>query len=329
MDLATIAALAGFVGNVGSGLASGLTQNNPQGYNWASNVLSGGQMAFNSAQSQLQRDWTERMWHMNNEYNDPSAMMQRLRAAGLNPALMYQGAGANMQASAATGGAESSASSSDALQRGLAGFSDFMQRQKIVDAQEESLLADAEYKRSQIPVNRQRVLNMLEEQKKLREEARKLGMENTVFEQSMPSNIEAIIAKNERTTEEDRVAKEYARTMAEGYARQLEAQINNIEAQTQKAISEGKLAEEKIKEVQANIANLKAQHRSLVALGEIDEYRAKHKSADFWTSHISNIYSAAALGLSLANNVYDEIKADLPSKAEFAKAIQEDPTLHK
>lgn len=31
----------------------------------------------------------EKMWHMQNEYNDPSAQMERLRKAGLNPNLVY------------------------------------------------------------------------------------------------------------------------------------------------------------------------------------------------------------------------------------------------
>ena len=39
------------------------------------------------------------MWNMNNAYNDPSAQMERLRQAGLNPNLVY-GNGATTTASA-------------------------------------------------------------------------------------------------------------------------------------------------------------------------------------------------------------------------------------
>lgn len=46
-------------------------------------------MDFASAEAQKQRDWQERMWHMQNEYNAPSAVMQRLKDAGLNPNLAY------------------------------------------------------------------------------------------------------------------------------------------------------------------------------------------------------------------------------------------------
>ena len=37
----------------------------------------------------LQRDLDKEMWDYQNKYNLPSAQMQRLKEAGLNPALMY------------------------------------------------------------------------------------------------------------------------------------------------------------------------------------------------------------------------------------------------
>ena len=37
--------------------------------------------AFNAEQAQIQRDWQEKMWNMNNSYNSPNAMISR----GLNP----------------------------------------------------------------------------------------------------------------------------------------------------------------------------------------------------------------------------------------------------
>ena len=55
-------------------------------------------------QNRKNRQWADRnwnrevanqwkMWRAMNEYNDPSAQMARLKAAGLNPALMYGGSG--------------------------------------------------------------------------------------------------------------------------------------------------------------------------------------------------------------------------------------------
>ena len=39
------------------------------------------QNAFNAEQAQIQRDWQQQMWGMNNAYNSPDAMISR----GLNP----------------------------------------------------------------------------------------------------------------------------------------------------------------------------------------------------------------------------------------------------
>lgn len=40
-------------------------------------------------QNQLSREWNEKIWHMQNEYNSPTAQVARLVDAGLNPALAY------------------------------------------------------------------------------------------------------------------------------------------------------------------------------------------------------------------------------------------------
>lgn len=42
-----------------------------------------------AALAEKNREWTEKMWHLQNEYNTPSAQMARLKEAGLNPNLAY------------------------------------------------------------------------------------------------------------------------------------------------------------------------------------------------------------------------------------------------
>ena len=46
---------------------------------------------MNSSESVAQRDWQERMWERNNEYNTPQNQMRRLRQAGINPHFAIQG----------------------------------------------------------------------------------------------------------------------------------------------------------------------------------------------------------------------------------------------
>lgn len=48
-------------------------------------------------QAQIERNWNERMWRLQNEYNHPAAQMERLKDAGLNPRLIY-GSSAGMAA---------------------------------------------------------------------------------------------------------------------------------------------------------------------------------------------------------------------------------------
>jgi len=75
--------------------------------------------AFNAGQAQLQRDWQEKMWGMNNSYNSPNAMISR----GLNPFVQGSAAMAGSR-SPASGGASASAAPSPSLQAFRPDFSD-------------------------------------------------------------------------------------------------------------------------------------------------------------------------------------------------------------
>ena len=75
--------------------------------------------AFNAQQAQIQRDWQEKMWGMNNSYNSPDAMISR----GLNPFVQGSAAMAGSK-SPASGGAAASASSAPSLQAFRPDFSD-------------------------------------------------------------------------------------------------------------------------------------------------------------------------------------------------------------
>lgn len=54
----------------------------------------------------LQKDMYDYTFDKEAKYNDPSAQVERLRTAGLNPALMYGGSGTTGSASGTTGGAQ-------------------------------------------------------------------------------------------------------------------------------------------------------------------------------------------------------------------------------
>jgi len=74
---------------------------------------------FNAEQAQIQRDWQEKMWGMNNSYNSPNAMISR----GLNPFVQGSAALAGSK-SPASGGAAASAAGMPSLQAFRPDFSD-------------------------------------------------------------------------------------------------------------------------------------------------------------------------------------------------------------
>lgn len=75
--------------------------------------------AFNAGQAQIQRDWQEKMWGMNNSYNSPNAMISR----GLNPFVQGSAAMAGSR-SPASGGSAASAAGMPSLQAFRPDFSD-------------------------------------------------------------------------------------------------------------------------------------------------------------------------------------------------------------
>lgn len=77
------------------------------------------QNAFNANQAQIQRDWQQQMWGMNNAYNSPDAMISR----GLNPFVQGSAAMAGSR-SPASGGAAATAAPVPSMQAYKPNFSD-------------------------------------------------------------------------------------------------------------------------------------------------------------------------------------------------------------
>ena len=80
------------------------------------------QNAFNAEQAQIQRDWQQQMWGMNNAYNSPNAMISR----GLNPFVQGSAAMAGSR-SPASGGAAATAAPAPSIQAYKPNFSSVFQ----------------------------------------------------------------------------------------------------------------------------------------------------------------------------------------------------------
>ena len=80
------------------------------------------QNAFNAEQAQIQRDWQQQMWGMNNAYNSPNAMISR----GLNPFVQGSAAMAGSR-SPASGGVAATAAPVPSMQAYKPNFSSVFQ----------------------------------------------------------------------------------------------------------------------------------------------------------------------------------------------------------
>jgi len=108
--------------------------------------------AFNAQQAQIQRDWQEKMWGMNNSYNSPNAMISR----GLNPFVQGSAAMAGSRAPA-SGGAAASASSPPSIQAFRPDFSDVGSALASM-AQARAAMINAEQNAALTPYKMQQIL---------------------------------------------------------------------------------------------------------------------------------------------------------------------------
>lgn len=148
-------------------------------------LVSGGtglaQGLLNNASSRRQNHRNVQNWHMQNEYNHPKAQMERLKEAGLNPALMY-----GQSASGATGTAGSVDGAStpkwefDNPMNKLNMFADIKQR----NAQTDNLLAQ------RTVIHQEAALKSAQTASTLLQNASK-KMSNTVQRELVQSSIDA------------------------------------------------------------------------------------------------------------------------------------------
>lgn len=112
-------AIASTVGNLTDNVVGMVNQNHQNKVNLR---LMREQNAFNAEQAQIQRDWQQQMWGMNNAYNSPNAMISR----GLNPFVQGSAAMAGSR-SPASGGAAATAAPVPSMQAYKPNFSNVFQ----------------------------------------------------------------------------------------------------------------------------------------------------------------------------------------------------------
>lgn len=190
------------------------------------------------------QEWSRSLeqWNRENAYNDPSAVTQRMKDAGINPALAYMN-GASF-APAAT-----SPDVGEVRSKGFGLQSDPMMiaSLEVARAQADNLRADAEQKRSQVPVNEQTVANLQKQVEEMNEHMKVL--------QSQAAELDTRVGLNKSQ---------------QGYYMQLSNQTyeatRRLKATYDDFIAEVRAGRE-IKEAQARqiVAELKARRDALIA----------------------------------------------------------------
>uniref|UniRef100_UPI001C2EFE07 hypothetical protein n=1 Tax=Pseudomonas aeruginosa TaxID=287 RepID=UPI001C2EFE07 len=112
-------AIAATAGNLTDNIVGMVNQNHQNKVNLR---MMREQNAFNAEQAQIQRDWQQQMWGMNNTYNSPDAMISR----GLNPFVQGSAAMAGSK-SPASGGAAATAAPVPSMQAYKPNFSNVFQ----------------------------------------------------------------------------------------------------------------------------------------------------------------------------------------------------------
>lgn len=128
-----------------SGLFSGGSSLLGNALGFASNVYTN---KMKQKLQQQQQDFNLKMWHLNNQYNTPSAQMKRLRDAGLNPNLMYQngttGVASELPRSVEPASVESFSPNFSQLGDSLSNVLQLKNQQRLTDAQVSNIEAQTE-----------------------------------------------------------------------------------------------------------------------------------------------------------------------------------------
>ena len=295
-----------FLGNLGGSIASGL---------------------FNANQAKINRKFQERMynkqvedninfWKMQNEYNLPSAQLQRLQDAGLNPLLMYgEGGVQNVatqqpQPGTAPHGAQASASFHTPIE--LANLA-------LLHEQAENLRADSELKRSQAGEHDTRVdwyqstkgmqyLMYKREYEKLDFEIHQIATSTNMLADMTWKNLEVLdksmemMDKHYNLSERD-LERQIAYNLADIAVRnrEVDATLKKISVDIYNAVTQRKLAlsviarnAEEVKKIMSD-TKLTGQERQLKLQQTINQFLHNVGYADSRTENVNGMAGALLL----------------------------------
>lgn len=231
------------IGSLGTNVVGGLFSANQARKN----------RAFQERMYKQQVADAERFWNMENEYNLPSAQLQRLKDAGLNPLLMYgEGGIQNVgQSAPETPSAPHGAQAQYNFQNPFAGFG-------LMQAQADALKAQAGNLRSDSELKVQQSLESAARTIKEREQANREGLGYKFEYDSYFDRLEKIKLDNDVERSQASLNDSLANTEV-SKRNEIEANIKRIDTEASyidsKMQNETKMTEQDIKESNQRIEN--------------------------------------------------------------------------
>lgn len=236
---------------------------------------------FSANQARKNRAFQERMynkqvedninfWQMQNDYNLPSAQMQRLKDAGLNPLMMYGDGGMQNVATGApqSGSLPSGSQASYQFQNPFDGFGLMDSQRKVLEAQVENLGTQSEKNLAEALLASENVVKSREESDKIRSEAE--------FNwRSMKDRLAQVHAENvlKSVLKDTEIAKQ---NEIAANCRQIEHNIDWIDMQV---YNSERLTDQQVKKMQQDIENSIKITASTIAKNNAE---ARKALADAW-----------------------------------------------
>lgn len=204
------------------------------------------QNSFTQSLNREQRAHDERMWHLQNEWNDPRSQVKRLREAGVNPAIaMSNGAITSGVNSSSAGGQNPIPYDFSPMNGSLARGYELSIQSRLADANVQNLQQDS---RNKMIRNKFAALKELAELEKLRSESK----------------------SNRSLYEYYTKQSQYIKKMIDGYdnlnASQIELNRANAQKAWEESVTESNLRELRKSQLQAGIKLSRAEEKQFISL---------------------------------------------------------------
>lgn len=258
-------------------------------------------------QNEKSREFQLQMWNKANEYNLPENAVERLRNAGLNPALMYSNGPGSLMAetvSAPGHSAPNMGSAQNANQRGIAMAQLAMQR---------------ELQDSNIAVNESVITKNIAEANQAENLGEKYGLENYVSRETLKTQIDSTIETYNQLLKSGKIQDEKLQQEIQKKLQELERTSQELEHTKQEKEVTNQAINETARTAEA-VETQKAQTSALKASANASNAAAEASRAD------------ASLKRALAKTESwrrQEIAQNIKQSKEFVKQIQSVTGLNK